>query len=188
MQALIRGTPGIGKSVFLTFLLWSLIQQHRGKDVSIVYHHGPTNSLAVMNLSSKDVQCYDTAKAPPNDAVLRIVKKPNNWVLLDSCSHIGDPNSVAHTVMVTSPRAQLYNEFKKYAVKLWMPVWEWTELADCRLKVFDDTIKLERLKSVAEICGPIPRLVFDAQEPDLKDYIQTLQMDVKEAIPKDLHS
>ena len=139
-----------------------------------------------MNLSSKDVQCYDTAKAPPNDAVLRIVKKPNNWVLLDSCSHIGDPNSVAHTVMVTSPRAQLYNEFKKYAEKLWMPVWEWTELADCRLKVFDDTIKLERLKSVAEICGPIPRLVFDAKKPDFKDYIQTLQLDVKEAIPKDL--
>ena len=190
VQALIRGTPGIGKSVFLTFLLWSIIQHHRGKDISIVYRHGPTNVLALVNLSSEDVHCFvmKNDDIAPDDAVHRVVRTPNNWVLLDACIHIGGPNSVAHTVMVTSPRATLYNDYAKHCggEKLFMPVWEWAELSDCRFKVFNVTISQQRLECVAEAAGPIPRLVFEATTLNAEDHLRTLETDVANAIPRDL--
>ena len=186
-QVLIRGTPGIGKTVFLTFLLWSIIQQYRGKDITIVYRHGPTNLLAVMKLNSDVVETFtiDAKAAAPSHLAVQV---PNNWVLLDACSHLGDPNSTAHTVMVTSPRADLYNDYAKFCSrKLWMPVWDWAELSDCRGKVFNDTVSQERLESVAEAAGQIPRDVFFAENKDTQKYVQQLEMDVASAIPKDLN-
>ena len=187
MFLLVRcGLCYIGKSVFLTFLLWSLIQLHRGEDITIVYRHGPTNFMAVMKLNSDIVETFTRdarAAAPSHPAV----KVPNNWVLLDACVHLGDANSTAHTVMVTSPRADLYNEYAKFCSrKLWMPVWEWPELLDCRDKVFFNSISQERLQCVADVCGQIPRLVFDAEESVTEEYVRQLETEVETAIPKNL--
>ena len=190
MQALILGTPGIGKSVFLTFLMWSIIQSYQGQDITIVYRnrYGPCKFLALMNINSKEV---DSCVIDPNDTApdrfRRAAGQAKNWVLLDSCGPLGDPDGTAHGVMVTSPRATMYNEYSKYGTELWMPVWDWTELSDCRLKVFKNTISQEWLECVAEVSGPIPRLVFNAAASDANARVLQIKRDAEKSMAKDLN-
>lgn len=128
LQALILGTPGIGKSFFLTFLLWSITQRYRGKDIAIVYRSGSMSFLALMNTSSKGVDAcsIDANRAAPK-RYIRAACTPNNWVLLDACTYVGGPESVAHAVMVTSPHATLYNQYKSTHPFSGCPcVWDWT--------------------------------------------------------------
>ena len=127
----------------------------------------------------------DEEKVAP-DIVHRIVRAPNNWVLLDACTHIREPNSTAHCDTIAPPRAPWYEDYAKHVHKLWMPVWDRTELSDCRLQVFHSTISRDRLERVAEVSGPIPCLVFNDATYDANDHLEAFETDVANAIPPDL--
>ena len=187
VQTLILGTPGIGKSLFLAFLMWSIIQRNRGKGTCIVYRNGPSSFLAMMKVDSRGVDFESFAGETTPDRFVRAARKSNCWVLLDACKHLDEPEAVANTVMVTSPRDILYNEYKKFADTPWMPVWDWPELTDCHLKVFNDTVSQEWLNRVAEVSGMIPQLVFEAASTDVSSRVQTVESDAHKAMLKDLN-
>ena len=195
VQALVKGTPGIGKSVFLAYLLWTIVQNNREKKISIVYKSGPDNVLALMATDTSDAEIWSTHKdAPPRpqefwDAVSDAVNTPSSWVLLDSCEHLEEAEAVANTVLVTSPRADIFNEFAKFAKDstLWMPVWTWEELEDCRNKVYKH-IPIDHLQKFAEISGGIPRLVFQtkADEKARDEWCDSIKREIYMKLPRSM--
>ena len=143
VQALLRGTQGIGMSIVLAYLLWRIITQHRGprRAVTIVWKDGPIGRVALMtyrdNQWKVDFSLHNLAPYPQiyADAVQAPYQR-SSWVLLDSCVPPSGQVTDANTVLVTSPCAPApYHEYQKYAQSLWVPVWTPDELEDCRSKV-----------------------------------------------------
>ena len=156
-KAIITGTPGIGKSLFMIYLLWKLVKE--GKRVFVVYdeenfyfdEHGVVFSLETLPEKSNSSFWNETL-----------------WCLFDakgktySDLHIL-PYKKCTFILSTSPRREMLNDFKKppRPQVFYMPLWTETELktiAPC----FPSAINwLDRFK----ILGGVPRHVLE----DTKD-------------------
>jgi hypothetical protein len=126
-KAIITGTPGIGKSLFLIYLLWKLVKDK--KRVLFIYHpyniyydgNGGVSQFAGGELpADKDYSFW-------NDTL---------WCLFDAkdkkdadLGHL--PYALCTFVVSTSPRRDLVNDFKKPPVPqvFYMPLWTKDELA-----------------------------------------------------------
>ncbi len=123
-KAIITGTPGIGKSLFLIYLLWKLVKE--GKRVLFIYH--PFNIY------------YDG-----NGGVFSLDKVPSSidfsfwndtlWCLFDAKgkneTHLSEfPYELCRFIVSTSPRREMVNDFKKPPVpqEFYMPTWSEAEL------------------------------------------------------------
>ena len=118
----ITGNPGIGKSVFLFYMLWRLssietvgaVLRHRAKDRGLIY------------VFEKE-RCWITRNLRIIDNLLIL---PNTWYLTDTL----DPPPAeirAVTVLVASPARKHYKEFLKYSSTdslRYLPVWSLEEL------------------------------------------------------------
>ncbi|KAI8894625.1 hypothetical protein BC833DRAFT_651928 [Globomyces pollinis-pini] len=154
-KAIITGTPGIGKSLFMIYLLWKLVKT--GKRVLIIYHphiiyydgrggvfYCPEGSLPSGNELSfwnDDLWCLFDAKD----------KFPHDLSRL--------PYPTCTFVLSTSPRREMVNDFKKPPPPqiFYMPLWNEVEL-NTIASYFPDAINWhERFR----ILGGIPRYVLE---------------------------
>jgi hypothetical protein len=154
-KAIITGTPGIGKSLFLIYLLWKLVKER--KRVLFIYHpvtiyyneQGDVFELPCLPsvvdhaFWNSDLWClFDTKDKKQQDISLF----PYEW-----CTFI----------LSTSPRREMINDFKKPPVPqiFYMPIWTETELESIEPLFLNSNGWRERFK----ILGGIPRYVLEIQ-------------------------
>lgn len=155
-KSLITGTPGIGKSVFLLYLLWKLVKS--GKRVLII-----DDSDKVYYDGNGGI--FELEALPPSTR--RSFWSDDLWCLFDAKNKtLADLNLVPYkrgsSVLSTSPRRDLVNDFKKPSkpqvyFKFIMPLWSHLELKEIAPK-FEKSFGWEyRFK----VLGGIPRFVLE---------------------------
>ena len=177
-KAIVTGTPGIGKSLFLFYLLWKLVQER--KRVLFIYH--PFNIYYdsegnVFWFASGHLP-YDNDKSFWNDTL---------WCLFDakgkdeSCLN-KFPYGSCTFVVSTSPRRELLNDFKKPPQPqiFYMPLWTEPELeniSSCFPSAIDWHTRFE-------ILGGIPRHVLESTDVHPTALLETAckQCDLKDCI------
>ncbi len=158
-KAVITGTPGIGKSLFLIYLLWKLVKE--GKRVLFIYHpfniyYDGNGGVFLFNKIPKPTDlffwtdtlwCLFDAKAKKEFEL--------NKLPFDNCS----------IIVSTSPRREMVNDFQKSPEPqtFYMPIWTEDELVAIAPLFPNATEWRERF----EILGGIPRhvLEFTARHP-----------------------
>jgi hypothetical protein len=154
-KAVVTGTPGIGKSLFLIFLLWKLVKER--KPVLFIYHpftiyfDGKGGVFTLESMPSlSDASFW-------NETL---------WCLFDakykSEADLGKlPVGLCSFVVSTSPRREILNDFKKFPVPsiFYMPTWTENELEAISQLFPNSNDWHERF----EILGGIPRSVLEYQ-------------------------
>jgi hypothetical protein len=152
-KAIITGTPGIGKSLFLIYLLWKLVKE--GKRVLFIYH--PFNIY------------YDG-----NGGVFMLEKIPSPidfsfwndtlWCLFDAKgkkeAQLDEfPYEMCTFIVSNSPRREMVNDFKKPPVpqEFYMPTWTKAELEEIAPLFPNATEWRDRFENL----GGIPRHVLE---------------------------
>ena len=168
-KVIITGTPGIGKSLFLIYLLWKLVKG--GQRVLFIYH--PVNVY------------YDG-----RGGVFMLVNFPpyiqysfwNNtlWCLFDAKgkneAHLSDlPYGYCTFVLSTSPRRVLVNDFRKPPVpqEFYMPTWSKAELEVIAPFYPNATEWRDRFENL----GGIPRHVFEVTTRSPTQMLEAACMD-----------
>jgi hypothetical protein len=167
-KAIVKGTPGIGESIFLFYVLWRLLKEQGHKRVlfaleqEIVYFtRGQVFSMncpPVLQYSfwKNDLWCLFDSKDQTNPDILGNYK-------YDLCNFI----------VGTSPRSGLYNDYKKSRnCRFWfMPTWSTDEIQAID---FAHPAFAETWRSRFEIIGGVPRHVFS---PSITSPLQWLDGD-----------
>ncbi|KAL6066770.1 Death domain-containing protein [Balamuthia mandrillaris] len=120
------GNPGIGKSWFLNYTLWRLLQQKKTVLVESVarekvwlFKEGQVQEASLEN-TKQIVELFQTVE---NDT--------DAWYLFDPCGDIPrEPKQMLpFTVVAASPNPQHYKQFyKRTRNKYYTPCWPWEEL------------------------------------------------------------
>ena len=157
-RSIVTGTPGIGKSTFLIYLLWRLVWEKKRVfflyDLDYIYYdgHGKILNLESVSLNREpdfwtmDLWCLFDAKGKQEQDLLRI-----RCVL-------------CKTIVSTHPRRDLLNEFQKKPSKKWfyMPIWSEEEMRTISCMYPDAVDWQERFTYL----GGIPRLVLEKARVD----------------------
>ena len=154
-KVIITGTPGIGKSLFLIYLLWNLVK--RGKRVLFIYH--PFN---IYYDEEGGVFRFASSRLPLDDD--DSFWNETLWCLFDAkgkneANLYEFPTSLCKFILSTSPRREMVNDFKKPPVPqiFNMPIWTEAEL-EAIAPLFPHATKWrERFL----ILGGIPRHVLE---------------------------
>jgi hypothetical protein len=157
-NTVVQGNPGIGKSYFGVFLLLHLIQTN----ATVVYQ--PPGEHA-----NRFLFCEHGVFEGNYSSFAQALHEETTFYIVDACV----PDAVfAKTILVTSPRKEIWHEFsKKNCTLRFMSVWSRDELYSCRLLFSDLTEK--KVKSLFKKWGGIPRFVLqyasDATQQSLLD-------------------
>ncbi|KAF0683296.1 hypothetical protein As57867_024568, partial [Aphanomyces stellatus] len=123
-KTIITGTPGIGKSLFLIYLLWNLVKA--GKKVLFIYH---PNLIYYNGLGG----VFELREFP--SAIEHSFWDESLWCLFDAKGknerHLSAiPYDNCKVVVSTSPRRDMINDFKKPPTPkiFYMPLWTEHEL------------------------------------------------------------
>ncbi|KAG2965403.1 hypothetical protein PC120_g27235 [Phytophthora cactorum] len=121
--AVVTGTPGVGKSVFVYYVMWRLVKDSK----RVLLFEGEGNFYF-------DGTTMFTCKALPDKSNLQFWS-PDLWCLVDSL----DPTSIpglpyrrCSVLLASTPRRDCIGEFKKLAPTpdvFYMPLWTKEELA-----------------------------------------------------------
>lgn len=148
------GNPGIGKTFFSFYLLMKAARD--GK--AVVYESRElSGGPSPWYILHDGIACVAPYQHPYGWSLL---KGDNTLYLVDGCT----PMVVdAMTVLVTSPRLEIYDHFcrKRSCIgePLYLPVWSWEELLTLRDRCFPDT-EVVKMKEVYDQYGGIARDVF----------------------------
>lgn len=163
-KVIITGTPGIGKSLFLIYLLWKLVTT--GKRVLFMYH-----AYTIYYDGEGGIFCFGS-DALPTDADDSFWNE-TLWCLFDAKEgksvHLGClPYPLCTFVLSTSPRRDIVNDFQKppRPQVFYMSLWTEAELTKIASSHFPSrTHWLHRF----QILGGIPRYVLEdvTQQPEL---------------------
>ena len=149
---LITGNPGIGKTYFGRLMLVELLKI--GKKVLF---------------DSKDCTLY----IDPNGNTYRVnsyeyklfAQAKDTWCIID-----GRPPQISHDwsagkfIMVSSPQRDIIKDFDKPRCKtFYMPTWDEDELLECWKSLYKSEITEETIKRKFNLCGGIPRWIFDSE-------------------------
>ena len=152
-KAIITGTPGIGKSVFMIYLLWKLVKE--GQRVLFIFQ--------------PDTIYYDGKRGvyeleSPPSVVNHEFWKSDLWCLFDAKDKeprdLGAlPYGRCNFVLSTSPRREMINDFKKPPVPqyFYMPLWTEEELTTIAPMFPNSNDWHDRF----QILGGIPRVVLE---------------------------
>ncbi len=155
-KAIITGTPGIGKSLFLIYLLWNLVKE--GKRVLLIY--------GTFNIYYDGKGCvlqFESGRLPSDTDYS--FWNHSLWCLFDAKSkQKADldrlPVGLSTFIVSTSPRREMVNDFRKPPPPqtFYMPVWTETEL-EAVAPLFPDSNSVwhERFETL----GGIPRYVLE---------------------------
>jgi len=152
-RAIITGTPGTGKSMFLLLILIHLVQQN----ISVCYH----------NLQTRTSFYFD--KSGSFEIGEKNIFWDNAVVLLDNPDEIpkGYPTTWGMYILAASPKHQNYYEFAKPASNynkfnyIVMPLWSLDELlyfnSNSTIKL-DESVIRERYSLVGGVCRVVRAL------------------------------
>lgn len=177
-KAIITGTPGIGKSLFLFYLLWQLVK--KGKRVLFlldphnIYYDG---QCGVFRFASGRLPLDDDYSFWNGDL----------WCLFDAKGKeerdvSALPYSICTFVLSTSPRREMINDFKKppQPQVFYMPIWTKPELDIIAPKFPNAADWSNRF----DILGGIPRHVLEVTSIDSTQLLQAAckQCDLNDCI------
>ncbi|KAG2766144.1 hypothetical protein Pcac1_g22488 [Phytophthora cactorum] len=162
--AVITGTPGIGKSVFVYYVMWRLIKDRK----RVLLFEGEGNFYF-------DGTTMFTCKALPDKSNLQFWS-PDLWCLVDSL----DPTSIpglpyrrCSVLLASTPRRDCIGEFKKLAPApdvFYMPLWTKEELATIAPMYPHAAAVWENR---FECLGGVPRLVLQDIETDPQAWLMS---------------
>ena len=148
----ISGTPGIGKSVFLFYILWRLANMELAKTV-VLRRRGDEGCIYVF----RNDGCWITMNRKD---IRLLLKDPTTWYLADAL--LSPPGNLdAVTIVVSSPAEKYYSEFLKWshvAPLHYLPVWSLDEL---RLVAPFYRRELEGVEERFNMIGGLPRYVLE---------------------------
>ena len=160
----ISGNPGIGKSLFLFYVMWRIsfmenvgaVVLRRAKDSDKIYIFTKSGCWYTMG-NNKEV-----------DDILGL---GNTWYLTDTLLPV--PGEVkAVTIIVSSPSRKHYAEFLKYSATdslRYLPIWTLEELN--LASTLYESLSLDLVKERYLLIGGIPRFVLEKFDQNLKDII-----------------
>ncbi|EFJ43181.1 hypothetical protein VOLCADRAFT_96640 [Volvox carteri f. nagariensis] len=171
---LLTGVPGTGKSWFVWYAVYSLLQL---KDPpSIVWQSHKFNMRRCVLFKAGKAYVGDV------DSFMEELELESTWFFTDG---IMPPNVAAHTILICSPNRSIYKEWVKGRddITLTMPLWTWPEIEACWQRLYRDNSKLslERVKRRFDMYyGGVPRLVLEL--PSQPGYNQPDDAVVKSAL------
>ncbi|GMF31914.1 unnamed protein product [Phytophthora lilii] len=120
----ILGNPGIGKTFFSYVILLHLA--HAG--ATVVYESGKKKQRL---LFSRDMVVRGS-----NADFIDVLEQPKTYYIVDA---LRPENFAAKTILLTSPRRSIWWEFNKTNCdSLYMPVWTWKEIMNCRESLYQN--------------------------------------------------
>lgn len=147
-QFLLLGTPGIGKTVFG----FMMAHETAFRGCKVVYVRD--NSIIVLQDSTST--WYESIRT----RVLQQVLTTDCVLIVDAME---PPPSIGIlpriTLLISSPRSQIFNEFSKTSQTLVLPTWSLEELENCRL-CCDLKVSAEHIIKQFDTCGGVPRRIF----------------------------
>ena len=147
----VTGTPGIGRGIFLFYILWRLANMESTKTV-IVHRASNRGCIYVFQHDG----CWVAYKYNRVDELL---DDPTTWYLVDSYSD--RPAEVeAITIQMSPPATQddMYFRYSATAHPYYLPVWSLEEL---KLAAPLFSKKLQAIEERYHLIGGNPRYVFD---------------------------
>jgi hypothetical protein len=180
-NAVLTGTPGVGKTTFRNYLVLRLIKYYREKeeDFSIVLDISPRvegGVCQVFDVKFIDGEMTWTAQTCSNNPFERApLLGGNTWLLLDVSQ--GDSKhryrNAAHTIMFTSPNESAWKEFlKEDAVLLYLPTWSHGEADTMRTgidlaeNIFEH--RWNKYKGIARVLFAANNAQYEAYEVSVK--------------------
>ena len=159
----ITGNPGIGKSVFLFYVLWRLSLICTTETV-ILRREKDEGRILVFQRND----CWIT-KNP--DLIDQYLDDKCTWYLTDTLSKPPGEIVKAVTIVVSSPATKHYSEFLKHSatdILRFLPVWSLEELhASCSLfSTMEDQVTERHT-----LIGGLVRFVLEKKEQDLRKLI-----------------
>jgi hypothetical protein len=161
--AVVTGTPGVGKSVFVYYAMWRLIKEKKRVllfDNNGLFYFDGSTMLNCLALPSKFNEEFWS---------------PDLWCLVDSTdptSIPGLPYRLCSVLLASTPRRDCISEFKKQPPTpnvFYMPLWSKEELAEiAHLYPHAAAVWVNRF----DCLGGVPRLVLQ----DIETHPQTLLM------------
>ncbi len=156
----ITGNPGIGKSIFLFYILWEL-----SKSTPTVIMRREKDEGTIFVFQKK--RCWRTKNPDDIDGLL---EEPTTWYLTDTLSKPPGEIIKAVTIVVASPARKHYKEFLKHSATAplhYMPIWSLDELHIARQAY---SMSAEEVEKGYCLIGGIPRFVLEKQQ-DIQDII-----------------
>ncbi|KAL3779742.1 hypothetical protein HJC23_001993 [Cyclotella cryptica] len=155
-KAIITGTPGIGKSLFLIYLLWRLVKE--GKRVLFIY-----DSINIYFDGNGGVFSWDITRWPWYE---HLFWNDTLWCLFNAKSKTESdlgrfPVGLFTFIVSTTPRDEMVNDFKKphpVPQVFYMPTWTEAELE--KIAPLFPAVKNE-WRGRLTILGGIPRDVLE---------------------------
>eukprot|EP00877_Chromochloris_zofingiensis_P000414 jgi/Chrzof1/10373/Cz04g39160.t1 len=143
---IITGSPGIGKTFFIFYLLYMLAEQR----CTVVYDNEYLKKRYMFKQGRVLVGSRDAFDAELQD--------PNTWCLMDGIRPNLNP---ATTVMVTPPNEALYKDAEKLptATTWYMPVWSEHEILTARTTMFP-SLSEDFVLELFDKWGGIPRFLL----------------------------
>ncbi|GAM23476.1 hypothetical protein SAMD00019534_066510 [Acytostelium subglobosum LB1] len=172
----VTGTPGIGKSCFLYYLMLEIAK----KKAPLVVHSIHSNSAHSFYLYTFDGNGTPIVNRGPIELVIPYLTKKSTYYLVDS---LKVSNAAAKTIIVSSPDPALYKEFLKNdrTTRMFMPPWEKDELDHVKPLLYPQ-VPQATLEDLWLKWGGIPRFVLEkavnaAFQHSLENGITTLDLD-----------
>ena len=148
----ITGTPGIGKSVFLFYILWRLANIKSTKTVIL---HRQMNHRRIYVFQNGG--CWIVSSGAD---IQMFLTDPDTWYLTDAL--LTPPDSVeAVTILVSSPAEKYYSDFLKYSSTSplhYLPTWSLDELKRVA-HVYSKSP--EEVEKRFNMMGGVPRYVLE---------------------------
>ena len=155
------GTPGVGKSMFLFYVMWRLAHEETTKTVIL---HRQMNRKHIYGFQND--RCW---VVPSSTDIGVFLNDPNNWYLADTLEP--PPDAVnAVTILVASPARRHYETFSRYlnaAPLRYFPVWSLEEL---KLVAPFYSRELKDIEKRYYMIGGVPRYVLE-KDHDLETII-----------------
>ena len=146
-HAYLTGSPGIGKTTFLPFLIDTLLKEKR----KVMFGSKDMDGF-ILWTSRQDFEIVEESK------IGDYLRNEDIFFLMDSRDIY---NTLGPCIICSSPRSDIARQFCKTALTLYMPIWEWNEVQELHSQVYNSLISKERLSARFFTLGGIPRYLFD---------------------------
>lgn len=171
-RMVITGTPGIGKSMFLFYILWRLSKINTTKTV-ILHRQADEGKIFIFQGN----RCWTTCD---EEDISELLSDKTAWYLTDDLLDPPEEIVKATTILVSSPDHKHYKEFLRCsntAPLHYLPVWCITELRIAR-KMYSRSQK--QLENRYLLYGGIPRFVLEKDDDlteEIDDVVMSLEID-----------
>eukprot|EP00158_Paraphelidium_tribonemae_P000465 Partr_v1_DN22450_c0_g2_i1_m32208 len=170
-EIFLTGTPGIGKTSFLTWLIKALLRrglqvifgcrEFKGKWAHMRYTKS-NNGKRHLEMNNLDYIGYN------------LERDSTSWLICDS---VEVNPFCGMTIFCSSPREDVSKQFRKRALELTMPIWTYDELVECRNLMYSNIIDIPYLRTRYFFLGGVPRLIFTNLNKNavelIRDAVQT---------------